>query len=571
MRTERAALHRLRFALLLAMLIACPLAFAAEVGSVQPGSPGLPHPDSSPSVAQVKIDGVALFRVLGVPAFPAGQRAAAVAQRIEALAADPAFKVDDLRTAESDLGTSIMAAEQSVLVVTDDDARLEGVGRKVAAAVYVARIREAVDAWRSARTPQALKSSAIHALAATVVLALAAGFVLWLWRRVRTTLERRFRARIQTVGIQSFQVMRAEDIWVVLQRVIGTASGLTVLALAFAYLNYVLKLFPWTHGAGVELLEYVLEPLRVMGRGLLAELPSIVFLVILFVLTRWLLKIVHLFFRSVGRAEVALGGFEAEWAEPTYKIVRLLVIVFALVVAYPYIPGSDSDAFKGISLFIGLVFSLGSSSIIANILAGYMMTYRRAFRLGDRVKIGDVIGDVSEMRLQVTHVRTSKNEEVIVPNSTILNNEVVNYSTLARGDGVILHTTVGIGYETPWRQVEALLLEAARRTLGLKSEPAPFVRHKLLGEFAITYELNAYCGDAQAMGLLYTELHRNIIDVFNEHGVQIMTPAYEGDPAEPKVVPRDKWFTPPALPAMEDAAVEKSLAVVATPAASALR
>jgi small-conductance mechanosensitive channel len=218
-------------------------------------------------------------------------------------------------------------------------------------------------------------------------------------------------------------------------------------------------------------------------------------------------------------------------------------------VAYPYVPGSGSDAFKGISIFIGVVLSLGSTSAIANIVAGYMMTYRRAFRIGDRVKIGAAVGDVVETRLQVTRLRTVKNEEVIVPNSTILNNEVVNYSSLARNEGLILHPTVGIGYETPWRQVEAMLLEAAGRTRGLMADPPPFVRQASLGDFAITYELNVHCDDPQAMNALYTELHRNILDVFNEFGVQIMTPAYEGDPEQPKLVPKERWFAAPAQPA----------------------
>jgi small-conductance mechanosensitive channel len=162
------------------------------------------------------------------------------------------------------------------------------------------------------------------------------------------------------------------------------------------------------------------------------------------------------------------------------------------------------------------------------------------------VKINDVIGDITEMRLQVTHMRSLKNEEVIVPNSMILNSEVVNYSAGARKGGVILHTTVGIGYETPWRQVEAMLLLAAERTAGILQEPKPFVLQKSLGDFCITYELNAYCNDASVMFRLYTDLHRDILDVFNEHGVQIMTPAYEGDPEQPKVVPKDQWYTAPA-------------------------
>ena len=162
------------------------------------------------------------------------------------------------------------------------------------------------------------------------------------------------------------------------------------------------------------------------------------------------------------------------------------------------------------------------------------------------------------MRLLVTHLRTPKNEEVIVPNSTIVGTEVVNYSSMAKARGLILHTTVGIGYETPWRQVEAMLIEAARRTAGLLRDPAPFVLQTELGDFCVTYEINAYCDTPQRMRLLYAELHRNILDVFNEYGVQIMTPAYEGDPEQPKVVPKEQWYTAPAAPPAERQQTKKS-------------
>jgi small-conductance mechanosensitive channel len=186
----------------------------------------------------------------------------------------------------------------------------------------------------------------------------------------------------------------------------------------------------------------------------------------------------------------------------------MVVVAFALVVAYPYIPGSRSAAFQSISIFLGVMFSIGSSSFIANIIAGYSMTYRRAFRLGDRIRVGDVFGDVTEIRLQVTHVRSIKNEEIVIPNSTLLNSNVVNYSALARRHGLILHTTVGIGYETPWRQVEAMLLMAAERTPGLAPAPAPFVLHSSLDDFCVTYEINVYCDAPTQMIPLYTRLHQ---------------------------------------------------------------
>ena len=252
------------------------------------------------------------------------------------------------------------------------------------------------------------------------------------------------------------------------------------------------------------------------------------------------------------RGSVRLSGFEPEWSLPTYQIVRMLVVAFALVAAYPYIPGSRSASFQSISIFLGVLVSIGSSGFVANVIAGYSMTYRRAFRLGDRIRVADFVGDVIETRLQVTHLRSIRNEEIVVPNSTLLTSTVVNYSGLARSRGLILHTTVGIGYETPWRQVEAMLLEAARRTEGLARDPAPFVLHKELGDFCVVYEINVHSDAPTEMEAAYTRLHRSILDVFNEYGVQIMTPAYESDPKDPKVVPREMWWAAPARPSAED-------------------
>lgn len=527
-----------------ASILAASVSLAQEDG--KKAAPAAIHPEAEAQAAPVEIDGAVLFRVRGVSAFPAEKRAAGIAERIKALARNPDFRPDTLRAVESELGTSIVAGELRVMVVVDADARLEGVGRTVLAHAYVERIRNAVEDYRGARTRESLTASGVSTGIATAVLAVTLALVVSLSRRFRAGLERRYSQRRHSLGTQSFEILRAERIWAGLRGALNAARILAILVIVFVYLQYVLSQFPWTRSIANRLLDYMLDPLKTMGMGIAAVIPDLVFLAILFFITRYVLKLVRLFFGAVGREEVRLSGFEAEWAEPTYKLVRVLVVVFALVVAYPYIPGSSSDAFKGISIFIGIVFSLGSSSAIANMIAGYMMIYRRAFKVGDRVKIGDTVGDVTEIRLQVTHLKTIKNEEVIIPNSTILNNEVVNFSSHARKEGLILHTTVGIGYETPWRQVEAMLLAAAERTRGLMKEPAPFVRQKSLGDFAVTYELNVNCDNAQAMNALYTELHRNILDAFNEYGVQIMTPAYEGDPERPKVVPKDEWFAAPA-------------------------
>jgi small-conductance mechanosensitive channel len=376
------------------------------------------------------------------------------------------------------------------------------------------------------------------------------GVVLYVLRRLRhfvdDALERRYRARLDHLEIGGFKVLHAERLWGGLRGIVATAFWLLSLAVAYFALDFALLQFPGTRGFAVGLLDLILDPLARMGKGVVSSIPSLVFLALLVLVTRYVLKTLHLMFGAIEQGAVKLKGFDRDWTWPTYRIVRLLVLAFAVVVAFPYIPGSSSEAFKGVSLFLGIIFSLGSTSIIANIIAGYSMTYRRAFRVGDRIKVDDIVGEVTEARLQVTHVRSLKNEEVVIPNSVILNSAVVNYSTLAASKGLILHTTVGIGYETPWRQVEAMLLMAAERTPRLLKEPPPFVLQTSLGDFAITYELNAYTDRPGEMGPIYGEMHRNILDVFNEYGVAIMTPAYEGDPEQPKLVPKDRWYEAPA-------------------------
>jgi small-conductance mechanosensitive channel len=496
--------------------------------------------------APVVVDGERLFLVRGISAYPAEQRAREIQGRIEAFAADPNLPLTALTLDEQSGVSLIVGNRQPLVAVLEEDAAIEQVDRRVLAQVYLTRVRNVIETYRRAREPGRLWRHALYALGATLAL-LAAGYAgRRLVTRLHTNLEQRYHARVHDVHIQAFQIVQSKQIWHLLAGVLNLAWVLGVLAIGFVYLRYVFGLFPWTRGLGNSLLAMVLTPLQTMAAGLISQVPNIAFLIVLALVIRYLLKLIRLFFHALAEGTVTLGKFDPEWAWPTYRLIRLLAIALAVVVAYPYIPGSQSDAFKGVSLFVGVLFSLGSSSFISNIVAGYSMTYRRAFRIGDRVKIGEHIGEVERMRLLVTHLRSPKNEEVIVPNSMILGAEVINYSSMARDRGLILHTTVGIGYETPWRQVEAMLIEAAARTPGLRRDPPPFVLQRALGDFAVTYEINAYTDTPDAMLALYTALHRNILDVFNEYGVQIMTPAYEGDPDQPKIVPKADWYTAPA-------------------------
>jgi small-conductance mechanosensitive channel len=498
------------------------------------------------STAPITLDGKVLFRVRGVSAYPAEQRARAIAERIEALAADATIQTTALRTVETEHSTDIMVGEQRIMGVFDVDARLEGLARQPLAQAFMKRIDVAVQAYRKEREPDKLLSHTLYALAATVLVIGLLLAIHWMFRRLNARIEQRYQTRIQKLESKSLKFVRAEQLKTALHRTLQTVRTLVVLVLLYVYLQFALSLYPWTRPLAERLLTLLINPLATMGAALLASVPNLVFIAILVVVTRYVLRLTRLFFETVEQGTITISGFEREWSPPTYRIIRLFIVAFAVVVAYPYIPGSESAAFKGVSLFLGVIFSLGSSSIIANLIAGYTMTYRRAFRVGDRIKVSDFIGDVTDVRLMVTYLRSLKNEEIIVPNSLILSSHVINYSSLARQQGLILHTTVGIGYETPWRQVEAMLLMAAERTPGLLRQPPPFVLQQVLGDFCVTYELNVYCDKAAAMYRLYTELHRNILDVFNEYNVQIMTPAYERDPEQPKVVPKEAWFAEPA-------------------------
>lgn len=499
--------------------------------------------------APVIVDGEELFRVRGTSAYPAEMRADRIAERIRAIARDRSVPAGTVAIMEAAEGSRIAAGERHILTVVDADAQLEELDRKVLALVYASRIGEAIEGYRRNREATDLVRNGLLAVAATAVLAA----FLWLgglaMRRLDELLERRLKGMLEDVEAQSLRIVSAASMWRVLRAIRSLIwSGSAVIAVVL-YLNFVLQLFPWTRWLGRHLLALLMVPLRAAGEGLLTLIPDLIVLTILVLVMRYVLKTIRLLFDGIETGAVTVAGFDREWASPTYRLVRLFAVMLALVVAYPYIPGSDSDAFKGLTVFLGVVFSLGSSSLIGNIIAGYSMTYRRAFHVGDLVRIGNHVGDIVSTRLLVTNLRTPKNEEIIIPNSEILSSSVVNYTTFAREGKLIVHTTVGIGYETPWRQVQAMLLEAARRTEGLLMVPEPFVFQKALGDFAVTYQINAYCNDAQAMNQLYSRLHANILDVFNEFGVQIMTPAYEGDPAQAKVVPKDQWYAAPAAPA----------------------
>lgn len=546
LRTPGSAVRRcLALLAMLAGFLLTTQAFATE--DEPPSTPGQSGAnESAHHTAQVVVDGEYLFPVRGIMAYPARERARVIHARIIEVAKDERFDVADLVLLEVEDRTDIMAGDFRVLSLLDIDAELEGLERKLLADVYRQKIAQAIVRYRADRSSDRLLSNSLLALLATAVYAL----LLWATRRSLSWLvewaERDVRRGVSKLASKSRYVLHAGYVWPLVAGLLRVIRVTLYLLVTYLYLNSVLGLFPWTRPIARTLLALVVEPLKTLVLGFVDELPNLVFLLVLWFVVGFLLKLIRAYFTAVERGRITLGNFEPEWAMPTFKIVRVVVIAFAIIIAYPYIPGSDSLAFKGVSVFAGVLLSLGSSSFIANSIAGLTMTYRGAFRPGDRIRVGETEGTVEAVKLMVTRVRTPKNESVIIPNSNILNTDVINFTQLAKTEGLQLHTTVGIGYDVPWRQVEAMLIEAAKRTGGLDHSRDPFVLQTALGDFAVSYQLNAYCTDPAPMMQIYSDLHANIQDVFNEHGVQIMSPAYVADPERAKLVPPERWFEAPA-------------------------
>jgi small-conductance mechanosensitive channel len=475
-----------------ARLLALMLAFGLMASADALGQDGEADSADGPQTAPVVIDGETLFFLRGVTAFPAAQRAALVRSKIVDLAQDASFDVKDLTLSTAADHTGVYAGDTVVMTIVDVDAAIEGLERPLLAEIYKAKIAESIEEYRRARSPSTLLANGLYALGVSGLLILLLWGLRRLFRWLNDWSERSVHRRVEALASKAHELVQAETVWGLIAGLLRLLRVAVYLVLAYFYLNTVLGLFPWTRPAATVLFQLILDPLESLWLGLLAALPDLAFLVVLWLMVRYILKIIRAFFKGVELGRIKLEKFEADWAEPTYRIVRILVIAFAIVVAYPYIPGSESAAFKGVSVFLGVLFSLGSSSFIANMIAGMAMTYRGTFKDGDLIKVGEVVGHVEGVKLMVTRLRTFKNESVILPNSTILNTEVTNYSQQAHTHGLVIHSIVGIGYETPWRQVEAMLVEAAARTESLKTEPPPWVLQKALGDFAVQYEINGY-------------------------------------------------------------------------------
>lgn len=470
--------------------------------------------------------GKVLFPVQGVLSFPAEARAAAISRRIEDLSRDVMFRPGSLLVANAERTTDITAGDLIVMSVTDEDAQAAGTTREALAHEYAGRIGSAIRAVRHEYSLRSLLLGSVYTLIASAALFFFWRLLAWSVRKMAATFEAWRGTRIRSLRIQRFELLPAN-------RIVGFAIGLVrlvrllvVLVSFYAYASLVLGFFPWTRGYARVLLGYVLAPLRLVGRQVASYLPNLFFVAVIAVISFYVIRFVRILFTEIGKGTIALPNFYPDWAGPTYKIVRFMILALTLVVVFPYLPGSKSPAFQGVSIFLGVLISLGSTSAVANVVAGVILTYMRAFKMGDRVKIADTMGDVIEKTLLVTRIKTIKNVEITIANAMVLSSHIFNYSASAREEGLILHTGVTIGYDASWRTVHQLLIDAALACEHVLRDPKPFVLQTALDDFYVHYQINAYTRQPAQMAQIYSELHQQIQDKFNAAGVEIMSSHY---------------------------------------------
>ena len=479
------------------------------------------------------------FRIWGaLGTFSVEDRAARLGARLEAFAQNREADPTTLRVVDGRDLTTIQSGTFILMSVTDQDAQGMGTARAQAAQHYLETIQAETVRYREQLSLRGLIRSALIAAGLLVLLVLLLRWLGWAfaWADRRTAaLRRRF---VRPLRIGTAEVISKDQV-VRLGRALVAASRLAVsLILVYSFLTAIFGLFPWTQDWSEELLGYALSPLRRLGALVIDGAPNVLAIAVIIVVVRWLMRLSDYLFVQVEEGDVVLKNFEPELAEPTRKIAKFLLVILGVMLIYPYTPIVNSPVFQGLTVFLGILFSLGSSTAISNMVAGVVLTYTLAFRVGDRIKVGDTFGDVVEKTFLVTRIRTPKNEDVAVPNATVLSNHIVNYSRMSReGDGVILHTTVTIGYDVPWPMVHRLMVQAALDTPGIRDEPTPFVLQTSLGDFSVAYELNAYTHEVTRMAGLYSGLHRHIQDRFAEAGVEILSPTYHARRDAPSTVP----------------------------------
>ena len=448
---------------------------------------------------------------------------------INKIAEEVNFNVDSLYIINGKYLTDIMYRDITLFSFTESDALFAGSTREELAKTLLTTIKK-----------QSIKLNKEHGFFArikriglfTLIIIgqiILCYLIIRLFRILRGRAYKLKEKRLKPIIIKDYELINIETELKLIQFLIKCTQYLVILILLILTVPLLFAIFPQTKKVADLLISYILYPIKELWNGIINFIPNLISIIIIVFVIRYLIKGIEYIAGEIAAGRLKISGFYPDWAIPTSNIVRWLLYAFSIVVIYPLIPGGQSEIFKGVSVLVGLIISLGSSSVVGNIMAGLVITYMRPFKIGDRIKLNDTVGNVVEKSAFVTRIRTPKNEIITVPNSFILSSQTTNFSHSARKLGLIIHTSVTIGYDAPWRKVHQLLIDAAKATKGISESPEPFVLETSLDDYYVSYQINAVITDADQTPRIMSDLHANIQDMFNHAGVEIMSPHYRAN------------------------------------------
>lgn len=445
---------------------------------------------------------------------------------VEALGKRFNLRPDSVYIESTDIVTDLMYGSKVIASFTDQDALWENLTRDQLATQKRGVVVQKLKALQKEHSLWQLGKRILYFILVIVGQFFLFKLTNWLFRKLRLRILRLKDTKLKPVSIQDYELLDTQkqvNLLVFALNLVRYAVMLLQLVLTVPML---FSIFPQTKDLAYTLFSYIWNPIKSILNSIVEYIPNLFFILVICYAVKYLVRLVRYLADEVQTEKLKISGFYPDWAMPTYHIARFLLYAFMIAMIYPYLPGSESGVFQGISVFVGLIVSLGYSTVIGNIIAGLVITYMRPFKLGDRIKLNDTTGNIIEKTPLVTRIRTPKNEVVTIPNSFIMSSHTVNYSQSAREYGLIIHSEVTIGYDAPWRQVHQLLTEAALNTPGVVDDPRPFVLETSLSDWYPVYQVNAYIKDADRLAQIYSDLHQNIQDKFNEAGVEIMSPHY---------------------------------------------
>ena len=454
------------------------------------------------------------------------QRAQMTGAAIEEIGKRFNLRPDSVSIDHSDIVSDLMYGNKVLLSLTDQDALWEGVSRDSLAKERRQNVITKLHEMKAEHSVWRMAKRILYFLLVIVGQYLLFRLTNWLFRKLKVRILRLKDTKIKPVSIQGYELLDAQKQANLLVFLAGIGRYILMGIQLVITVPLIFIIFPQTEGLAYRLLGYIWNPIRNIFVDIIDYIPNLFTIVVIWYAVKYLVRMVLYLAREIEAGRLKFNGFYPGWAMPTFHIVRFLLYAFMIAMIYPYLPGSKSGVFQGISVFVGLIVSLGSSTVIGNIIAGLVITYMRPFKMGDRIKLNDTTGDIIEKTPLVTRIRTPKNEVVTVPNSFIMSSHTVNYSTSAREYGLIIHSEVSIGYDVPWRQVNQILIDAALNTPGVVDDPRPFVLETSLSDWYPVYQINAYIKEAHKMAQIYSDLHQTIQDKFNEAGIEIMSPHY---------------------------------------------